>query len=96
MYNSWNIGMITACIFSQNFWKKTTGSPSGPGAELAFISLIALPTSSGENGRVSSTFSLAETIALAGQKSTANEILKRGPAINHFVYKCFVYRFWYL
>ncbi|KAF7014440.1 hypothetical protein CFC21_028434 [Triticum aestivum] len=58
---------MTGRRISQNFWKKTTGRPSGPGPEQAFIEAIARPTSSGDKGRVSSAFSASETRSASGK-----------------------------
>lgn len=60
--------MITYLIWFQNFWKKVTRKPFGPGAVLAFISIITWPTSSADNGRARSTFSVAKTKASACQE----------------------------
>ena len=74
------MAMITGFMHYQNLWKNKTGRPSGPGAELACIPLIATRTSSGENRRVSSPFYLSETVASAGHMSWERKTLERGPA----------------
>ncbi|KAI5016258.1 hypothetical protein ZWY2020_006109 [Hordeum vulgare] len=73
---------------SQNFWKTTTGRPSGPGAEQAFIEAIARPTSLGENGRVSSAFSASVTCAASGQKSEPITLSPRYVCFRSYLASC--------
>lgn len=84
--------MTTGCMTFQNFYKKATGRPSRPGADPTFMDEIARPTSSSENGRSNSSFSLSETRSTKGQKPSARETpLPRGSVVKSSLYKEYIW-----